>query len=230
MSFCYCNCKFGLEVDSPNRFAKIRVGETIRLPLIGAASLFRMRVVGVFYVLLFLILTSCDNPVQQNQPNVYYDVAGFVERQIGDLSARKPLVDKTVLVNEERNQQATRDINWSRELELFAQADINKPALQNSYQVARPDSLTYQYTLKQSEERLTVRSLTVRLDSATRQPRRIEAVLQTNNPLYVSERHLLLESGSANEQPWRVQHYKLTGFQKLSYFDRNEFRVEGRVH
>ena len=85
-------------------------------------------------------------------------------------------------INEKRNQQTTRDINWTRELELFTQADINKPALRSSYQITRPDSLTYQYTLKNSEERLTVRSLNVRLDAATRKPSRIDAVLQTKQP------------------------------------------------
>jgi hypothetical protein len=89
--------------------------------------------------------------------------------------------------------------------------------------------MTYQYTLKKSEERLTVRSLMVQLDSVTRQPRRIEAVLQTNNPLYLSERHLVLESGQARNRQWQVQHYKLSGFQKLSYFDKNNFMVEGRI-
>lgn len=138
------------------------------------------------------------------------------------------MVNKAVAVNDKRNQQTTRDINWTHELELFTQADINKPALRSSYQISRPDSLTYQYALKNLEERLTVRSLRVQVDSVTHQPRRIEAVLQNNNPLYSSERTLLLESGPAGGQ-WRVQHYKLAGFQKLPYFDKNEFFVEGRV-
>ncbi len=188
-----------------------------------------MRFASLICLLLLLIFSACDNPVRQNQPKVYYDVAGFIDRQVKGLSTQKPLVDKAVSVNQKRNQQTTRAVDWSRELELFSQADINKPALRSSYQIGRPDSLTYQYTLKQSEERLTVRSLTVQLDSATRQPRRIEAVLQTSNPLYSSERHLLLESGPTERQPWRVQHYKLSGFQQLSSFDKNEFLVEGRV-
>lgn len=179
--------------------------------------------------LFTLLFSSCDNSAQQTQPNVYYDVLGFVKHQISDLSAQKPLVSKTVSVNEKRNQQNTNDVNWSRELELFTQADINKPALRSSYQISRPDSLTYQYTLKKSEERLTVRSLMVRFDAVTHQPRLIEAVLQTDNPLYSSERHLLLESSRAGGQSWRVQHYKLSGFQKLSYFDKNEFFVEGQI-
>ena len=188
-----------------------------------------MRFVYPIFLLLTLFFSSCTDPAQKTQPNVYYDVLGFVNQQITDLSSQKPLVTKVVAINANRNQQATRDINWNRELELFIQADINKPALQTSYQMARPDSLTYQYTLKNSEERLTVRSLTVRLDSVSHRPRQIEAVLQTSNPLYSSERTLLLESGLMANRQWRVQHYKVSGFQKLPYFDKNEFLVEGRL-
>ena len=208
---------------------KIRVGDSVRHSPSGAVLCQFMRFVSLSCLLVSLLLIGCDSPTQQTQPNVYYDVLGFVKKQMADLSARKPLVSKTVAINQKQSQQQTQEINWPRELELFAQADINKPALRSSYQITRPDSLTYQYTLKKSDDRLTVRSLTVRLDSLTRQPRRIEAVLQTQNPLYTSERHLLLETGSAGKTHWQIQHYKLTGFQKLPYFDKNEFMVEGRV-
>lgn len=188
-----------------------------------------MRFCYVVFLLFPLLFSGCTDPAKQTQPNVYYDVSGFVKQQIADLSAQKPLVSKAVSINTKQNQQATRDINWTRELELFTQADINKPALRSSYQIAHPDSLTYRYTLKSSEEKLTVRSLTVLLDSLTHQPRRIEAVLQTSNPLYSSERHLLLESGLIGKRQWRVQHYKLAGFQKLPYFDKSDFLVDGRI-
>ena len=188
-----------------------------------------MRFVYSFFLFIVLTASSCQNAAPPNQPNVYYDVAGYVKRQIDDLSARKPIVSKTVLINAETSRQDIRDVNWSRELELFSQADINKPALRSSYRITRPDSLTYQYTLKKAEEKLTVRSLRVQLDSLTRQPRRIEAVLQTNNPLYSSERHVLMESGLAGRNGWQVRHYKLSGFQKLPYFEKNDFAVEGMV-
>lgn len=188
-----------------------------------------MRFISSVVLLLGLLSSGCSDPARSNQPNVYYDVAGFVKQQIASLSARKPLVRKAVSINNQQNQQTTRDLNWSRELELFTQADINKPALRSSYQIIRPDSLTYHYTLKKNDEALTVRSLTVRLDAITHQPRQIEAVLQTANALYSSERHLLLESGPASGRQWQVQRYRLSGFQQLSYFDKNAFLVEGRL-
>ncbi|MBD2702090.1 hypothetical protein IC229_15675 [Spirosoma sp. BT702] len=187
-----------------------------------------MRLIPILFSIVPLLLSNCTNPAQQNQAPVYYDVVGFVQKQIAGLSAQKPLVSKTVSINEKRNQQNTHDINWAKELELFVQADINKPALRSSYVITRPDSATYQYTLK-PEEHLAVQSLTVQLDATSHQPRRIEAVMQTSNPLYTSERHVLLESGPAAGREWQVKHYKLTGYQKLPYFNKNEFLVEGQV-
>ena len=181
-----------------------------------------MRVVLLFFCFL---ITSCNNPAQQNQPLVYYDVAGFIKKQIESLSDRHPTVQKTLSVDDKQSQQTTADINWSRELGLFSQVDINKPALRNSYQIERPDSLTYIYTLKQTEEYLTVRSLAIHLDETTGSPQRIEAVLQTDNPLYTSERHLLFEK----EPDSKSIHYNIKGFQKLAYMSERDFTVDGRV-
>lgn len=175
--------------------------------------------------LLFLLLTACNNTAEQDQPPVYYDVAGFVNEQIADLTARQPAVQKTVSVDDKQSQQTSTGINWSRELGLFLQVDLNKPALRNSYRIERPDSLTYVYTLKPTEETLTVRSLTVQLAEPNGKPRRIEAVLQTDNPLYTSERHLLFEKMPGNPST----HYSIKGFQKLAYMSKRDFAVDGQV-
>ncbi len=176
-------------------------------------------------LLLFLFLTACTNPAEQDQLPVYYDVAGFVNEQIADLTARQPAVQKTVSVDDKQSQQTSAGIDWSRELGLFLQADINKPALRNSYRIERPDSLTYVYTLKPTEETLTVRSLTVQLTEPNGKPRRIEAVLQTDNPLYTSERRLLFEKMPGNASI----HYSIKGFQQLAYMNKRDFTVDGRV-
>lgn len=179
-------------------------------------------------VALVWLVAACDNEAQQaKQPDLYYDVATFVKGQIATLNALKPTVSKALDVRGQHQTQKTNAVNWSHELELFAQADINKPAFRNSYRVSRPDSLTYQYKLKPGEK-LTVQLLRVRLDSATRQPRRIEALLTTTNVLYNSERRILLESGLAGGK-WQVQHYSMDGFQQLTFFAKNDFSVEGRI-
>lgn len=184
-----------------------------------------------FFGLLVLsgLVMNCDNSAQQaKQPDVYYDVASFVKGQIELLNKVKPTVSKVLDIKGEQQTQNTAAVNWSRELELFTQADINKPAFRSSYLVSRPDSLTYRYTLKPGEK-LTVQSLSVQLDSGTHQPRKIEAVLTTTNPLYHSERRILLESGPGLGKRWQVRHYRMNGFQQLTFFGKNDFSVEGRI-
>lgn len=183
----------------------------------------------IFGLALLFLLAACENTAQQNAAPVYYDVLGYVKGQIEILSKTKPMVTKRAEMDEKKQQLTTRNINWKRELELFTQADINKPALRQSYTIARPDSLTFRYTLKPSEKNLTVRSLTVQLDSATHKPRSVDAVLTTKNFLYESERHILLENGPGKSGGWGVRHYRLRGFQHLSVTDAHPFDVEGTV-
>lgn len=184
----------------------------------------------VFLLLASLLFSACsDNAAQRTEKPVYFDVAGYVKSQVDALSKQQPDVAKRTQMGGKTEQQTTHSINWSRELELFTQADINKPALRSSYTIARPDSLTYRYTLKPTEKDLTVRSLTVKLDSATRQPRRIDALLTTENPLYTSERKIYLESGPRPGAKWGITHYRVSGFQHLSISDKNTFDVEGTL-
>lgn len=188
--------------------------------------------VCVKYVAAFAALLSasaCEQSTQQKAVPVYYDVAGYVDKQIATLSKVKPTVIKRAQMAGNTQHLTVQTLNWSRELELFKQADINKPALRQSYAIVRPDSLTYLYTLKPTEKNLTVRRLMVQLDSATQQPRRIEATLATQNPLYNSERRIVLESGPNQADQWTVQHYRLSGFQHLVIADKKAFDVEGTV-
>ena len=179
---------------------------------------------------LFLLLTACaDAPDTTTRP-AYFDVAGYVRGQVAALTQARPTVKKRAQLGANLEQQTTRAINWSRELELFAQADINKPALRNSYTTTRPDSLTYLYRLKPGEKNLPVQLLTVRLDSATGKPRQIEATLTTKNPLYTAEKYILLESGLQKNNAWAVTHYRLRGFQHLRVSNKNTFDVEGHLY
>ena len=185
----------------------------------------------IFLLLIAFAGTACSdtNTTQRVEKPVYFDVAGYVKGQIDALSKQKPGVAKRTQMGKNVEQHTTRTINWSRELELFTQADINKPAFRSSYTIARPDSLTYRYVLKPTEKDLTVRSLTIRLDSVTHQPRRIDALLATENRLYTSERQIFLESGPQAGNKWGVTHYRVSGFQHLSISNRNTFDVEGTV-
>jgi hypothetical protein len=173
------------------------------------------------------VATACQSPEStQSQPNAYYDVAGFVTGQIGVLSSQRPTVTKAMEVSGEE-ESTTREVDWTRELELFMQADINKPAYRYSYTTTRPDSLTYLYTVRPGED-LPVRYLRVKLHSPDGNPREIEAKVLTQNKLYQSEKQLLLRCGDVRGT-WRVLSYQIRGFQELAIAERKPFAVRAEV-
>ncbi|WP_266368804.1 hypothetical protein [Tellurirhabdus rosea] len=175
------------------------------------------------YIATLLLLTACSNPAREAKSGKFYDLNGFMERQIAELNQTKPKVDKRVMLNGEGDNQQSRTIDWKKELDLFVQADINKQAYVASYQVARPDSLTYEYQLKEGEK-LPVGYLKIILDSTTRQPARVEAVLASKNYLYESKRMLWLETRQG-----QIRKYHIEGFQQLAWLDKKPFLIEGRI-
>lgn len=177
------------------------------------------------YALVFILgLAACSNPAKEAPAGTYYDLKSYIDQQISQLQKQKPMVSKQTGFGKETDQQTTQDIDWSRELDLFLQADINKQAYQSSYQKNRPDSLTYEYTLKTGEN-LPVQFLRIELDSVSHQPRRVKATLRTKNSLYESQRNIWLES-----EKGIVKRYHIDGFQQLAWLDEKQFLIEGRVN
>ena len=179
---------------------------------------------GILSLGALFLLSACQTPAEKNDdPPVYYDVKGFVKNQIQLLTQEKPTVEKTMVVGNDQEKRSTQEVDWQKELELFVQADINKPAYRQSYAIARPDSLTYEYTV-QTKEDLPVRYLKVVLDKPNGQPTLIEAKILAQNKLYESEKNLLMRCAQKSGD-WRVASYQIKGFQELVISDRKPFDV-----
>ncbi len=177
---------------------------------------------------VLVLLSACQTPTEENQaPPVYYDVKGFVQNQIQLLNQQKPRVEKTMVVGNDEEKRSTKEVDWRKEFELFVQADINKPAYRQSYAIARPDSLTYEYTILTKED-LPVRYLKVVLDKPNGQPTLIEAKILAENKLYESEKNLLMHCAQKSGD-WRVTSYQIKGFQELVISDRKPFDVRVEI-
>lgn len=184
--------------------------------------------VKIFSFLFLLFLTGCDQPQEKStEKKVYYDLKGFIETKISSLSIQKPTVDKTMRVSGKNESRSTRQIDWKKELELFVQANINKPAYSKSYTISKPDSLTTVYTLK-TEENIPVKSVMIRMDKNTGDPVLIKALLRSENKLYQSEKNIELHcSGSADQ--WQLTSYSIRGYQKLATMDKKDFYINANV-
>jgi len=172
---------------------------------------------------LLLLLAACSQPQQAKRTNAYFDLKGYLDQQIVGLNTRRPLVSKTALVGEQPETRQTRQVDWAKELDLFAQADLNKPAYASSYFTEEISKTTTTYRLKSGED-LPVQYLEVIRDEKTAQPLKVKATLRTKNYLYESERTLSLTARNG-----RLAEYEVEGFQQLFYGDPEPFHLEGRI-
>jgi hypothetical protein len=165
-------------------------------------------------------LSACNEEVRENQTKRYFDLKGLIEKQIKILNTQKPVVEKLVIIADSSENQSVKTIDWAKELELFIQVDLNKPAFIQSYQVDS-SSMGVKYTLKKTEQ-LPIKYLTIsRLgeDGIS-----IEALVNNENYLYETERHLKL-SIKNNE----VTDYQIEGFQKIVFGDKKIFKINGKI-
>ena len=166
------------------------------------------------------LLSACNEEVKENQVKKYFDLKGLIDKQIKSLNSKKPVVQKIVIIADSSENQSIKTIDWSKELELFMQADLNKPAFIQSYQVDS-SSMGVKYTLKESEK-LPVKYLTI--SRAGEDGISIEAKINTNNYLYETERHLKLSLKNSE-----LTDYQIDGFQKIVFGNKKIFKINGNI-
>ncbi len=165
-------------------------------------------------------LSACNEEIKEKQPKKYFDLKGLVEKQIKTLNVQKPVVQKVVIIADSSENQSVKTIDWSKELELFTQADLNKPAFIQSYQVDS-SSMGVKYTLKESEK-LPIKYLTI--NRSGEDGISIEAMINTNNYLYETERHLKLSIKNSE-----LTDYQIDGFQKIVFGNKKTFKINGNI-
>lgn len=90
---------------------------------------------------IILCCSACKPDIKETGATLkYFDLKGFFEADIAHLKKLKPTVSKTVMHNGASENKKVKIDNWSQELNLFMDADINKPAWQNSYSITADSS------------------------------------------------------------------------------------------
>lgn len=85
---------------------------------------------------LFLINVSCSEKKKtENRENKFFNLKKYFEKESQRLDKQKPKITKFAKLNDLIDTLKTKEINWKSELEIFANADINKPAWQDSYKI-----------------------------------------------------------------------------------------------
>ena len=178
-----------------------------------------------FGVMAVLVMVSCESTTDQIGGKTYYDLRGFVENQTKILKDTKPLVYKKLLVNNKSEVIRLKISDWEKELELFKQLDLNKPAFKTSYEMKESkftDSTAIEYTLK-SSEKAPVKVLKIVLGK-NKELKTLWAKVQQANNLYHSDKTLFIIVDKS-----LIKRYVITGYQQLKYFEKKPFSVDGEL-
>lgn len=170
-------------------------------------------------VVLILALSACSsdntgNPQTATHSLPYFSLAGYFEKEAVRLQQQNPEISKTVAKDGEEEQKNIHVADWEKEFALFIDADINKPAWQNSYRV---DSIGFSITYTSTDSTLRTKEIYVE-KSASDNVKHIRITNRVDNMLYQTNEQLDYYVDSlyqiSKQQQVRIigkSHYAVTG-------------------
>ncbi|MEB0276936.1 hypothetical protein [Mucilaginibacter sp. 5C4] len=143
----------------------------------------------------------------------YFDLKGYFGKQDTLLTKQNPEVNKSVAHNGDTESKKVRIASWKKELNLFTESDINKPAWKQSYNVqSNADSTVY----KAKFPELKTREIVVRKKAG--QVTEIAIVNNTHNILYNTSEKLVYVPNA---------YYSIEKNQKVKVMGANNYRING---
>lgn len=180
--------------------------------------------------LLLLLLSACSLEEKVEEEALYYDLQAILQDVQAKLQNQEVQLRKEVYFRENASDTVLLldSAALKQELDVFREADINRPVLRGRYQV---DSLQEGELLKvlyvaEAPEDMEIDTLEVWLSEA-KQPVQIKAFFSDKNPLYQSERELKLWF-LEKEGPPVPKAYQISGRQHMIFQDTVRYQVAAR--
>ena len=162
--------------------------------------------------IIFLFITSCSNrkpaPIKQN----YFSIHNFFTEEAQQLTTLKVKLKKVNQLNSNHDSSIISTPDWEKELSLFTDADINKPAWKNSFKI---DSVFQDSILminyRTNEKNISIHQ--VEISCLNNKVQKIHIVKEAVNLVY-----------SESQELWYVaqQGFRINGKQKvLGFFETN---------
>jgi hypothetical protein len=174
----------------------------------------RQLVTALLFSFLFLTCTTDQNTANSSKP--YFDLKTYFKNEAQRLQQKKHAVIKTVTKNDLHESRTTTIGNWENELGLFSDADINKPAWKDEYEVKQMGD-EIQYLAKNSK--LKTKAININ-KSETGKIIHIFILNEVNNYLYSSREELHYFPDSL---------YSIRKKQKIQIIGSNDYAVSGRI-
>lgn len=179
-----------------------------------------------------VLLVSCG-PRQQVPKEGVFDVDGFLNGQVNQLSAGGVTLSKHAGVDgiESDSTLVPTKARWTKELEIFRQLNLIQSTLYgDTYQ--REDLEDPRSNLKIQRYRSTaapLRELRLYYQDNLQHVRRLEGEVVEENPVYSSGRTLSLEVEELAGH-LMLSEYHVVGYQKLALRDTANYLITGSIH
>jgi hypothetical protein len=187
--------------------------------------------IPILFLGLLLATTACERPAPPTsaEAEASYNLTAYLQQQKQRLQAEQPMVLKSVTTEGTSTETIETDkVDWSDELSVFEETDINRPSLQEYYtrqeQVLDDGSIVIEYNKVEDAEPL-VHYLRLKL-SPDRKLRQMNALIQDQNMLFYSRRKVQL---SADPASGNISGYRVEGIQKLVLSDSLRYRIDANL-
>ncbi|MEQ9426817.1 MAG: hypothetical protein RJQ09_20510 [Cyclobacteriaceae bacterium] len=176
---------------------------------------------------VLIAIVGCSQYDEEEALNIYFDLDTILQNQISHLKATNPTVTKKVELNGETEKTETKiDTGyWATELNLFIEADINKPSFVGAFTEERNGNLVT-YSRKDSNAD-GVQKFIVELFPASEQPKEINISTKNINSLYESSRTLSLKFKLADIL--QLTGYQVAGKQKILSQEPTKYLVDVQI-
>lgn len=191
---------------------------------------------SVLLVLWAGVLVSCNTVGSEKQQiQEYYNLDSLIRRQIIKLTQKNARLYKKATVNgntEEKHMQFD-SAGWARELALFREADINKPAFSKAYSVKKAEkdihsNLLFDMFIPINDEKLRIKAIRVYYLNEINSLRKIEIVKEEKNKLFYSSLNMAMYFDESNKEV--VLHsFLIKGKQKLRLKDTVNYTIEALI-
>ena len=140
------------------------------------------------FILMFFV--SCNNPstpVKSVDSTPFFDVKGFFQTEIRQLTEGGVRIQKTITVGDKSETKVIEKADFTQELSLFTASDINKPALHDKYRVEKTSGKSLESFIAIDDD-----VKTKRVDVFRFPPNGVQQVMIFNN-----DKSVLSESGQS---------------------------------
>jgi hypothetical protein len=171
------------------------------------------------FILAGLMLLACSSSEKSLPKTTYFAWSSFLEQQINTFKKTKPRVHKSVVLDGKKEVKISANVDWEKELALYLEADLNKPAFEKSY-----DNLSepgfFWYSLKKGED-LPVKKMIIHIDVGGL-PSKVEIEISQKNFLFETRKKLFM-----NFSQGRIQTYYIEGMQKFFLAEPTHYKLLG---